>query len=171
MKVLLVIDMLEDFIGKKGALYCGEEAEKIIPFIKNKIDECSTSACKIIYICDSHDKDDKEFNMFKPHCVEGSEGAQVIDELKPVTQDIVLKKKRYSGFYGTDLERMLKELAPDVVEVVGVCTSICVMDTVGGLRNRDYRVNVYKDGVADFDKKAHKFALGRMKEIYGAEVI
>ena len=171
MKVLLIIDMLKDFINKDGTLYCGDDARKIIPFIKKKIDECRSSGCKLIYICDSHHKDDKEFNMFKPHCIEGTEGAQVIDELKPTPQDIILKKKRYSGFYGTDLEKILKEIKCDVAEVVGVCTSICVMDTVGGLRNRDYSVRVYKEGVTDFDKDAHKFSLKRMKEIYGAEVI
>lgn len=170
MKVLLIIDMLKDFISEEGALYCGNDAKEIVPFIRNKIDECRASDCKLIYICDSHDRDDKEFSMFKPHCIEGTEGAQVIDELKPAPQDKIHKKKRYSGFYGTDLEKVLKEINPDVVEVVGVCTSICVMDTVGGLRNRDYRVNVYKEGVADFDKDAHDFSLKRMKEIYGAEV-
>lgn len=171
MKVLLIIDMLKDFINKDGSLYCGESAGGIIPFIKKKSDECRSSDCKIIYICDSHDESDKEFNMFKPHCIDGTKGAEVIDGLKPQARDIVIKKKRYSGFYGTDLNKILNMISPDVVEVVGVCTSICVMDTVGGLRNRDYRVIVYKDGVADFDKDAHNFSLKRMREIYGAEVI
>ena len=171
MKILLIIDMLKDFINKNGALYCGEEARKIVPFIKKKIDECRASDCKLVYICDSHEKDDKEFNMFKSHCIEGTDGAQILDELKATSQDIVIKKKRYSGFYGTELARLLKEIEPDVVEVLGVCTSICVMDTVGDLRNRDYRVRVYKDGVADFDKDAHEFSLKRMKGIYGAEII
>jgi len=163
--------MLKDFINKDGALYCGKHAETIVSFIKKKIDGCRVSDCRLIYICDSHDKDDKEFNMFKPHCIEGTEGAQVIDELKPAPQDIILKKKRYSGFYGTNLEKILKEINPDVVEVAGVCTSICVMDTVGGLRNRDYHVRVHKEGVADFDRDAHEFSLKRIKEIYGAEII
>ena len=171
MKVLLIIDMLKDFISKNGALYCGEDARKIVPFIKEKLSECRVSGCKIIYICDSHDKDDKEFDMFKPHCIEGAEGAQVIDELIPQSSDIVIKKKRYSGFYGTDLEKVLKEIRPDIVEVVGICTSICVMDTVGGLRNRDYKVTVYKEGIADFNKEAHEFSLKRMKKTYGAKVI
>lgn len=170
MKVLLIIDMLKDFINKDGALYCGKDAETIVSFIKKKIDGCRASDCRLIYICDSHDKDDKEFNMFKPHCIEGTEGAQVIDELKPAPQDIILKKKRYNGFYGTNLEKILKEINPDVVEVAGVCTSICVMDTVGGLRNRDYHARVHKEGVADFNRDTHEFSLRRMKDIYGAEI-
>jgi nicotinamidase-related amidase len=171
MRVLLIIDMLKDFINEDGALYCGETAKEIVPFIKKKIDEYRISGCKLIYICDSHDENDKEFSMFKPHCIRGTEGADIIDELKPKADDIILKKRRYSGFYDTDLGKVLKEINPDTVEIVGVCTSVCVMDTVGGLRNRDYRVRVYKEGVADFDKDAHKFSLKRMKEIYGAEVV
>jgi nicotinamidase/pyrazinamidase len=56
------------------------------------------------------------------------------------------------------------------VEVVGVCTSICVMDTVGGLANRDYRIRVPRAGVADFDDEAHQQALQRMERLYGATV-
>ena len=46
-----------------------------------------------------------------------------------------------------------------------------MMDTVGGLRNRDIKTRVLRDGVADFDHEAHEFSLKRMKNIYGAEVI
>ncbi len=171
MKALLVIDMLKDFIDKKGALYCGDEARAIVPFIKKKVSECRSCACKVIYICDAHDKDDAEFKVFKPHCIKGEEGSRIIDELSPIKGETIVKKSRYSGFYGTELDAVLKNVNPDVVEVVGVCTSICVMDTVGGLRNRDYKVVVYKEGVADFDGEAHRFALRRMKNIYAAEVV
>ncbi len=171
MDVLLVSDMLKDFMTPKGALYCGAEARKIIPFIAQKIDKCRESDCKVIYVCDAHRTDDKEFKMFNPHCVEGTEGAQIIEELKPQDEDIIVKKTTYSAFYGTELEKILKELAPGTVYVAGVCTSICVMDMVGGLGNRGYRTVVYRDGVADFDTEAHEFALKRMKDIYGAEIV
>ena len=58
----------------------------------------------------------------------------------------------------------------DEIEVVGVCTSICVMDTVGGLANRDYKITVPVKGVADFDPEMHQFSLKRMEKIYGADV-
>jgi nicotinamidase/pyrazinamidase len=170
MDVLLISDMLRDFLTEKGALYCGAEARKIIPFVAQKINECRKSGCKVIYMCDAHRPDDREFRMFNAHCVEGSEGAQVIDELKPQDEDIIVKKTTYSAFYGTELEKTLKKLAPETVYVVGVCTSICVMDMVGELANRGYKVVVYKDGIADFDAEGHEFALKRMKSVYGAEI-
>jgi nicotinamidase/pyrazinamidase len=57
------------------------------------------------------------------------------------------------------------------VFLVGVCTSICVMETVAGLRNRDYPTFVFRKGVADFDQEAHNFALKRMEKILGAMIL
>jgi len=171
MNVLLISDMLRDFVDEDGALYCGTGVKKIIPFIAEKAEECRHSDCKVIYMCDSHKPDDPEFKMFRPHCVEGTAGARICEELKPHEGDLVIKKNTFSSFYGTRLEDVLKKLAPEIVCITGVCTSICVMDAVGDLRNRGYRVVVYADGVADLDARAHEFALKRMKDIYGAEII
>ena len=66
---------------------------------------------------------------------------------------------------------MLAELKPDEVWVTGVLTSICVMDTTGGLRNRDYQAVIPVDAVADIDRVWHEFALERMKRVYGARLI
>ncbi len=170
MKVLLISDMLKDFMEEGGALYCGEESRKIIPFIKEKTDECRKSGCKVIYMCDAHADDDKEFRMFGAHAVKGSEGAKIIEELCPEEVDIIVEKTTLSAFHNTGLDRILKKLEPDEVDVVGVCASICVMDAVGALMVRGYKVVVYRDGIADFDREAHGFALKRMERVYGAEI-
>jgi nicotinamidase-related amidase len=171
MKALFVIDMLKDFLNSDGALYCGESARKIIPFIKEKIEEFHKNEDLVVFICDSHDPDDLEFKTFPKHCVAGTAGAEIIDELPVDEKDMIIKKKRYSSFYGTDLDRVLKDHKIGEVQVVGVCTSICVMDTVGDLRNRDRTAIVYKNGVADFDLQAHDFALRRMEKVYGAKIL
>lgn len=171
MKSLLVIDMLKDFMDEGGALFCGKEARNTIPFIAEKVKEAHQAGQLVIYICDSHREDDLEFKLFPKHCLEGTDGAGIIDEMEVLDGDVLIKKRRYSAFFETDLDRVLKKHKIDEVEVVGVCTSICVMDTVGDLRNRDYKVTIYKEGAADFDGKAHQFALLRMEKIYGAKVI
>ena len=165
------MDMLVDFIDERGSLYCGSTVDKIVPFIKKKMEEARRSGDLIIYVNDSHKPNDKEFRMFPKHCVKGTPGAQVISELKPRRGDAIVRKTRFSAFYGTKLEKILKENRVKRADVVGVCTSICVMDTVGDLRNRDYLVTIYKKGVADFDGKFHRFALQRMEKTYGAEVV
>lgn len=170
MKLLLIIDMLNDFIRKEGALYCGETAERIVPFIAQRLEACRSAGDAIIYLHDAHTPDDKEFAKFPPHCLAGTWGSEIIAELAPRPGEAVLAKTRYSGFYNTSLDRRLDELRPESVEVIGVCTSICVMDTVGGLANRDYRVQVPLLGVADFDARMHEFALERMQKLYGARI-
>jgi len=171
MKILLIIDMLKDFMDSEGALYCGEKSEKIIPFIKNKIQEFQNDKSPIIFIADSHKENDKEFEMFPKHCVKGSKGAEVLEEL--FVEDItIIKKSRYSGFYNTKLEKLIYSHGKDIeVHVVGVCTNICVMYTVEELRNRDIKTYVYKDGVASFDPAAHEFALNQMESVLGAEIL
>ena len=169
-KALIIVDMLNDFIDEKGALYCGDTARSIIPFIQKRLETYRNSGDLVIYLQDSHDEDDKEFERFPKHGVKGTWGNEIINELAPNGEELVITKKRYCGFHGTDLENVLDSAGVDEVEVVGVCTSICVMDTVGGLANRDYKVTVPVKGVSDFDAQFHEFSLKRMKQIYGASV-
>lgn len=166
--VLIVVDMLNDFIDEKGALYCGQTARDIVPFVKKRIEFHRKAKNPVIYLQDAHAEDDLEFKKFPPHCIAGTWGSRIVEQLAPQSGEHVLSKTRYSGFYGTNLEALLSDYEPGEVEVVGVCTSICVMDTVGGLANRDYIIRVPKDGVADFDPEAHGFALSRMQRLYGA---
>ncbi len=170
-KALIIVDMLNDFIDEKGTLYCGKEARSIVPFIQEQLKDFRNHKELVIYLQDSHDENDREFERFPKHCVSGSRGSEIIPELAPLRGEKIIPKKRFSGFYGTDLEKVLESAGVDEVEVVGVCTSVCVMDTVGGLANRDYKISVPIRGVADFDPEFHEFALKRMKQLYGAEVL
>jgi nicotinamidase/pyrazinamidase len=171
MKALFVIDMLKDFINQDGALYCGDPCRKIIPFVRQKIEEFRKEGSLVVFICDAHQEDDLEFRVFTKHCVAGTPGAEIIDELPVGDKDVIIRKTRYSAFYKTSLDDVLKDNEICEVHVVGVCTSICVMDTVGDLRNRDYKVVVYKEGVADFDERSYQFSVERMEKIYAAKVI
>jgi nicotinamidase-related amidase len=168
---LIIIDMLNDFIDPEGVLYCGAGTESIIPVVEKLLGDYRTNNAPVIYLQDSHPPDDKEFEKFPPHCITGTWGHQIIKTLAPQPHETVIPKTRYSGFYNTRLDDVLNAIQPKRVDVVGVCTSICVMDTVGGLVNRDYSVRVLKAGVTDFDSQAHAFALQRMEKIYGAKVI
>ncbi|NNF98352.1 MAG: cysteine hydrolase [Desulfobacteraceae bacterium] len=170
-KLLIIVDMLNDFIDENGALYCGETAGAIVPFVKSRLETFRKVDDPVVYLTDAHDENDLEFEKFPRHCVAGTWGSQIIDELTPRANETIVLKKRYSGFFGTGLESILEQADPNEVEVVGVCTSICVMDTVGGLANRDYTIKVPVRGVADFDQDFHGFALKRMAQLYGAQII
>ncbi len=170
-KALLIIDMLNDFIEPSGALPCGEEARKIVPYIKELAKSIRGENGTVIYLCDAHKQGESEFDTFADHCIEGTHGAKIISELDVLKKDIIIDKKRFSGFYQTNLEATLEKLAPYEVHVVGVCTSISVMDTVSGLRDRNYKVFVHRHGVADFNQEGHTFSLTRMENVLGAKII
>jgi len=171
-RVLFVIDMLKAFLEKGKPLYCGDKARAIIPFVRKKIEEYNRAGEFVFFICDRHSPDDEEFKRFPPHSIEGTEEAELVDELKNLAKNgVYIYKRRYSSFYDTVLDEHLAALKPELVEVVGVCTNICVLYTVEELCNRDMNVRVFKDGVASFDEDAHNWALAQIKSVLGAEVV
>jgi nicotinamidase-related amidase len=171
MKALLVIDMLKDFIDLDGALSTGPAGKDIIKFVKEKMVDFRGNNDPIVFICDNHEIDDKEFDMFPSHCVAGSSGSKIIEELDVRKTDKIIRKRRYSAFYGTDLDLYLREKGVDEIYLVGVCTNICVLYTAADARNISYKVNIYKDGVASFDKEAHKFALKEAESTLGCKIL
>ncbi len=164
---VLVVDMLRGFLEEGYPLYCGARARRIIPNVQHLLDEEMAQGSRIFFICDHHDPDDLEFKMFPPHCINGTEEAEVIRELARYSGEVI-PKKRYSAFLGTPLEEKLKEFKPEKIVVCGVCTDICVYQAVADARNRDYEVEVPVDCVASFDEKAHYFALEHMEKVLGA---
>lgn len=163
--------MLKDFIDKGGALETGIDGRDIVPFVRDKIEEYRDLEYPVIFICDNHESDDKEFDMFPPHCVKDTEGSRIIDALEVKATDKIIFKRRYSAFYGTDLDLYLREKEINEIEIVGVCTNICVLYTSADARNISYKVNVYRDGVASFDREAHDFALKEIENTLGCWVL
>lgn len=172
MKVLIVVDMLNDFIDDDGVLSLGQTGIDIVNPIAEKLDLARKNKDLVIYLCDNHETDDKEFDRFPAHAVKDTWGSEIITELYPHEDDFVVEKQRYSGFFDTDLEQIMSDfIDPEEVEVVGCCTSICVAGTIEELVNRDYKVVVDRKAVADFNQEAHEFFLNyQLPNIFGVEV-
>ena len=169
---VLVVDMVRGFLEPGYNLYCGDDARSIIEPVQDLLRRESESGSTILFISDHHLPDDLEFQMFPVHCVIGTEEPEVIPELSEwVTDSNVVPKNRYSGFFNTDLEQRLAVLHPDRVIICGVCTDICVMHTASDARNRDYTVEIPENCVASFDNDAHRWALGHITRILGAQVV
>ncbi|MDO9534440.1 MAG: isochorismatase family cysteine hydrolase [Bacillota bacterium] len=169
-KALLIIDMLRDFLETNGALCIGDSKE-IIQNVSSRLKEWRLQKNPVIYIMDKHLPHDAEFKMFSPHCLTGEWGSEVVDELAPCEGDFIIYKRRYSAFFGTDLDLTLRELGVTELELVGVCTQICVLYTAADARMRHYDVIVRKNCVASFDEEAHEFALKELERTLGAKVI
>jgi nicotinamidase-related amidase len=166
---LLVVDMLVGFLEPGHNLYHAGY-RKLIPNIKRLIEREQAAGSTVFFICDSHDPDDLEFDIFPEHCVRGTEEAEVIPELAGYEGQVV-RKKRYSAFFGNDLDRRLADLDPDKVIICGVCTDICVLHSAADARNRDYIVEVPVDSVGTFDEEAHAYALQHMERILGVRLV
>lgn len=169
-KALLVIDMLNDFLDKDGALSIGD-SKRIIENVSGRVKENRLNGNTIIYIMDRHLPQDAEFKMFPKHCLKGDKGAEITKELTPEEGDYQIFKRRYSAFFGTDLDLTLRELGITELELCGVCTQICVLYTAADARMLNYDVTVLKDSVDSFDKAAHKFALEEMEKTLGVKII
>ncbi len=167
MKALLVVDMLVDFIDPSGALYIGPVAGSLVEGVRERLAHYRTNKGLVIYICDHHLDDDLEFKMFPPHSLAGSRGAAIVDELAPEPGERVIYKRRYSAFFGTDLDLTLREKNVSEIELAGCVTNICILYTAAEARNLNYQVTVYEQAVNGFDQEAHRFALQEMQKTLG----
>ena len=171
-EALLIIDMLNDFVLPGSPLEV-PETRKMINNIKREADAARAAASPVVYVCDTHAPDDKEFRKYgwPPHAVKGSKGAEVITELAPLPGDIVIPKTTYSGFFGTDLDATLKRLGVESLRLTGCVTHICILFTASDAVLRDYQVTVVGDGVAGITKEDHDAALRIMRSVMNVKVI
>ncbi len=174
MKALLIVDVQRDFVDPGGALYF-EGAEKVVDYIVELVEKFKKEELPIITTQDWHDENDREFEVWPRHCVAGTDGARLTEKLEKALEGYEkhysVKKTRFSAFYKTNFEDLIKELGIDEFEVVGVVTNICVMFTVEEIRNRDIPVRVHEKGVTSYDEELHRFAIRQMKEVLGAEIV
>lgn len=169
-KALLIIDMLNDFVAE-GAPLRVPGIEKIIGPIKREMENARMNQCPVIYICDSHDPDDHEFDMFAPHAVKNTPGAKIIDELRPQGSDIIIKKPTLSSFHKTNLKNVLDKMGINHLVIVGCVTNICIFITAIEGKIRGYQVDVVKDAVAGLNDQDHHFALRQMKTVFNTNIV
>ncbi len=94
------------------------------------------------------------------HNLAGSPGTEVMAALRDARDHLVRGKKRYSAFFATDLDFLLRRLGADTVVLAGINTTSCILCTAFEATNRDYRVVVAADAVDSMDgEEMHRFAL------------
>ena len=159
---VIVIDMQHTFVSKGGKFDLrGEDVVKtqtIIEPIKRITSTARAKGMRIIYVAHHHSPDFHDSggpdspNWHKSTitdyrerpelrdklCFSGRWGADIIDELKPQQDDIFVPKPRYSAFFGTRLDMILKTYGIKYLICVGVATNICVEGTIRDAFNLDY---------------------------------
>ena len=169
MEAVIVVDMQKDFCYPDGKLYAGDGVKEIFSPLRDAIEK-ARGEMPIIFTQDWHRKDDPEFKIWPPHCVMNTEGAEVIDELDPREDDYYVKKRRYSAFYGTDLDLLLRELKVDTLILSGVLTNICVLHTAADAASRGYKVKLLKDCTYAISDYEYNYAIHHMEKILNVEI-
>ncbi len=164
---LLVIDMINDFVTGK---FENERAKEIIPNINRLSESARSSDIPLIFICDTHEKGDPEFSVWDRHAVAGTEGSEIVPELEVKDKDYKLEKSKYSAFFDTELDSLLKELGVDKLVLTGVLTHICIQHTAADAFYRGYEVIIPEDAVEDVSDDLHDDSIDFMKENYNAKL-
>jgi nicotinamidase-related amidase len=166
---LLVIDMVYDFAHPDGLVYYPQNAE-ILPKIRRVIDKCREHGMMIIFVVDSHRKGkyDRELAMVRKHCIEGSGGDQIMPELGfNEIDDFKIIKRRYSSFYGTDLDLVLREHGIENTILCGTKTNCCIRATVNDAYYLNYNVVVVKECVATNSEIVNDVHLEDIEKYFG----
>ncbi len=167
MKALIIVDMLNDFVT--GSLKC-ERAQRIIPHIRDLIDNFHKQNLPVIFANDSHLETDFEMGKWGAHAIEGTDGAEVIPELAPNDEDIIIGKHVYSSFFETPLDSILRSRNVKTVVLTGLHTHLCVRHTAADAFFRGYKIEIPEDGVDSFTGEDHESGLEYLKEYYGATI-
>jgi nicotinamidase-related amidase len=160
---LIVIDMQNDFLDRLGE----ESRAELILNTNQLIDLFRASDCPVIWIQQllSPDLSDAPLLMRarqKSIVIDGTSGAEIHATLSRHDEDTVVTKKRYSAFFGTNLEQLLSELAPEQVTLAGLDTHACVRTTAIDAYQRDFRVLLASDCLATHDPEHGRISMAYM---------
>ncbi len=163
MKVLVVIDMQNDFID--GALGT-KEAEKIVPRVKEKIDLYRKNGDTVIFTRDTHKENYLDTAEGKklpvPHCIENTKGWEISGELN--TSDCKIIDKPTFG--SAELSEHLKALKDiEEIELIGLCTDICVISNTLIVKATfpEIKISVDSKCCAGVTAESHENALKAMQ--------
>ena len=133
------------------------------------IDKAREVGVPVVFIQEVHRPDGVDFGREldgseTEHCIEGEAGTPLaVKEMGVLPTDYVVPKRRYSAFFGTDLEILLKGLKAETLILVGGLTDVCVHYTFVDAHQHDYFTRVVEDCVAGSSEAAHEASLNAME--------
>ncbi|MBI2848976.1 MAG: cysteine hydrolase [Chloroflexi bacterium] len=180
---LLVIDMQNTFCHVDGTLHQDgvdiTPMKVIIPRVKALVELAKGRGIPDLWSIQEHFPADKmrdahritphTLKRIRPVALKGTWDAEIVDELRPLIDERshVFSKNRFSCFYNTNLEVLLRVLGIRMLLVAGVATNVCVETTVRDAYMRDYDVIVLKDCVASATEHLHRATLENIDRYLG----
>ncbi len=180
--VLLVIDMQNTFCDDAGGCVRSglsiERLQAVIEPCRRLIEVARGAGVPVIYtryVCQPDYADAGVFlNQLNPRLKEvdglaaGTADVEIISQLQPEEDDVIIVRNRPSAFYGANLDAQLLSSGNTRLVVCGVTTACCVESTVRDAANRDYLVFVVADAVAEFENADHRAALKSMGRLFAS---
>jgi nicotinamidase-related amidase len=163
--VLIVIDMLEDFLKS----WKPDRRQRLVHSINELAAIMRSSSYPVIWVRQEFEPDLSdaflEMRAKGIHIViRGTPGCEIVSELAVAPSDVVIVKKRYSAFYGTDLDETLARLKPDTIILAGINTHACIRTTAIDAYQRDWPVILAADYIDSYDREHHEISLRYMKD-------
>jgi nicotinamidase-related amidase len=173
---LLIIDMLNDFLYQ----WPTDKSEALISATNQLIALARKKAMPIIWVRQEFEPDlsDAFLEMKKKNTaitIKGTRGSHIVDSLQKIPEDTVVVKKRYSAFFQTDLEQVLRNARVGSLIIAGINTHACIRMTAIDAYQRDWEVTIAKDCVGSSDQEHHNITLryfeGNIAEVMTNEEI
>lgn len=156
---MIVVDMQNDFVAE-GAKLQSRQASQMVPKLATTLKFCREQGIRVIYTAHVHRKDGCDMGLYddlyppiaeRSALVDGTSGVEIYRDLAPAPGEHVIKKHRYSGFFATDLDLILREWGIDSVVVSGTTTENCCHATARDAMFRNYKVAFLSDATGTFD--------------------
>jgi nicotinamidase-related amidase len=176
---MIVVDMQNDFVVPGAALET-PAAREMVPKLAEALRICRDAGIKVIYTAHVHRRDGCDMGRFRDlHpaianrevLVDGTPGVEIYPELAPAAGEHVIKKHRFSGFFGTDLDIILREWAVDTVIISGTTTENCCHATARDAMFRNYRVVFLSDATATYDYPDRGFGAMSNADVHHATLV
>jgi ureidoacrylate peracid hydrolase len=173
---VLVIDMQNDFVAE-GAPLEFPDGRRIVPAVQRVLNACRQRGMPVIYTAHVHRREGTDLGLhaelYPPvgagdALVDGEPGGDIYPELAPQPGELVIKKHRYSAFYGTELDVVLRGMEVDTLLLMGMTTECCVLSTARGALELGYRTLVAADACASCDYADHGYGAMPAAEMHAA---
>ncbi len=167
--VVITSDLQKDILP--GGKMSSRRILDILPRLALFFDQVRKFGIPVIYLCDWHYPDDEELIIWVDHMMANSEGAEIIDEVKPKEGDFVIRKNRFNGFVGTSLQNVLNDLNAQTLIFTGWRSHVCVSQTAIEAYHRGYDIIIAEDGVNTTTEDEHRAGMDLLGVNYGFEII
>lgn len=166
--VLLVIDIQQEDFKEMREENWDDPAWDCIRNARRVLDVFREKKLPVIHIKEVHRPNMVDFGRELDgsegiHCIESSPDTDYAKLTYPIEGEYLISKRRYSAFFGTDLEILLKGLHVDTLYLIGGLTDVCIHYTAVDAHQNDYHFKVVTDAVAGSSEEAHCYALKAMQ--------